>query len=604
MEDIQIAKDIHLPRIQFGLTWLIALPAGVWAIVDYYLPVMGGTLSPLQVRVMAPAAIVLILLSLYCHIAAHLWMAGRLGAGTPQRIQIMIFGDASQTWPATGDWRDWAVAVSGPAVNLLLAAVGYGLWNVQINDLVGDVAALVAGFNAWLFLVNLMPAFPMDGGRLARGRALQEDRLEDLPLQEDRLRGLRRGTMPDELSLNRWLRGLGFGVAGALICWAIVLFVQNARFSAASAGITAFFAVVLVDGLWTKPVGETEPVRNVRASSAPRALRGVGAFLLVAVLFVPPAGLLLTNDGLEAPGVALSTSTMINVPAAYQHSHPGSLYLVTVISQAPITAGAWALGQVDPAIRIVPPEIVTPKNTTPAEQARQGYQMLNDSETTAIAVGLRLAGYPETAVGKGAQVVSILPESRANGKLQPDDVITAINGQSVQTAAELIARVKALSPTASADLQLLRGPAPMEVIVPLMPVATAGAPPKIGIAIQDAGFDFHPPFPISIDTQKINGGPSAGLMFTLSVYNALMRDDLTGGRKIAGTGTINLDGSVGPIGGVKQKIFAAQAVGASYFLCPADNYADAVSVATTIKVIKVESAEQALAFLQSLPATQ
>ena len=126
--------------------------------------------------------------------------------------------------------------------------------------------------------------------------------------------------------------------------------------------------------------------------------------------------------------------------------------------------------------------------------------------------------------------------------------------------------------------------------------------PKLGIQISPAGYIFNPPFPISIETNKISGGPSAGLMFTLAVYNSLSTENLTGGRRIAGTGTISIDGSVGPIGGVKQKVFAAEAVGAEYFLCPVDNYTDAVSVAKSIRVVKVTSVEQALDFLRSLPA--
>ncbi len=142
----------------------------------------------------------------------------------------------------------------------------------------------------------------------------------------------------------------------------------------------------------------------------------------------------------------------------------------------------------------------------------------------------------------------------------------------------------------------------MKVQVPLITPATPQDMPKLGIQIAPAGFTFKPPFPISIETNKISGGPSAGLMFTLAIYNSLTPVDLTGGRRIAGTGTINLDGSVGPIGGVKQKIFAAEAVGATYFLCPVENYADAVSVAKKIKVIKIATVEQALKFLRNLPA--
>ena len=142
----------------------------------------------------------------------------------------------------------------------------------------------------------------------------------------------------------------------------------------------------------------------------------------------------------------------------------------------------------------------------------------------------------------------------------------------------------------------------LQASVPLMAPTSSDDKPKIGISIQSAGFDFKPPFPISIVTQKINGGPSAGLMFTLTVYNLLSPNDLTNGLKIAGTGTINLDGTVGPIGGVKQKVFAAEGVGAVYFLCPAENYADAVSVAKNIKVVKIATVEQAVSFLNNLPS--
>jgi Lon-like protease len=90
-------------------------------------------------------------------------------------------------------------------------------------------------------------------------------------------------------------------------------------------------------------------------------------------------------------------------------------------------------------------------------------------------------------------------------------------------------------------------------------------------------------------------------MFTLTVYNLLQSQDLTGGRKIAGTGTINPDGSVGPIGGIEQKVIAAEAAGAEYFLSPPDNYPAALSAASHIKVVRVATVEQAITFLRSLP---
>ena len=112
--------------------------------------------------------------------------------------------------------------------------------------------------------------------------------------------------------------------------------------------------------------------------------------------------------------------------------------------------------------------------------------------------------------------------------------------------------------------------------------------------------DFNGCF-IRIVPQKIIGGPSAGLMFTLAVYNMLTPEDLTSGRIIAGTGTINPNGTVGPIGGVQQKVVGAELRGAEYFLSPPQNYQDAKAMARNIKVIEVATAEEAIQFLQSLP---
>ena len=309
----------------------------------------------------------------------------------------------------------------------------------------------------------------------------------------------------------------------------------------------------------------------------------------------------MTNNGLDAPGPALSVEPMVSVPAQVRHTHSGTFILTTVFSHAPILIGEGMLAKANPAFVIVAPEVVVPKNTTMQEQAKQGYRMLDDSEATAITVGLRLAGYSVEMVGKGVRVDEILPESHANGILQIGDVITALNGGSIQTTQDLTKAASAQSQNTSVQLEVVRNQDKMKLSVPLMPAVLSSGKPKIGIAIESAGFDFKPPFPVSIVTQKISGGPSAGLMFTLTVYNALSSHDLTDGKKIAGTGTINLDGSVGPIGGVKQKVAAAEETGAVYFLCPADNYSDATSVARSIKVIKVTTVQDALEFLQSLP---
>jgi PDZ domain-containing protein len=577
------SRPRRLPGFAFGLTWLIILPATAWEIATYYIPLFAGGLNRGQTWAITAAIVILSGVSLACHVLAHLWITRIVHSTVPSGMSLMAFGDAAQRWPAAASaWREAAAAGAGPAANLVLSGLAYLLWNAATNSILNLIALFVCGFNAWLFIINLIPAFPLDGGRLVRVS----------------LRGLVR----EPAARTRMVRILGFGLAAVLTGWGIYLIAQRSRFSWETGLITFLLVLLIIDGGRLRPGPVEEETARSHAGVKTRPLRAVGAALLTLILLGLASSLLLVNNGLDAPGVALPVAPMVQVPAQYRHAHSGEFILLTVVSQAPITAGEWLVGQVDPAIQIVPPESVTPRNTTPQQQAKQDFQMLDTSETTAIAVGLRLAGYSTVLVGKGVQVDAILPGSHANGLLRVGDVITAMNGRQVQTADDLINLVTAQKTQAPVHLQVKRGTGELQIDVPLMSPASPDAGPKIGIQVQTAGFDYRPPFPVSITPNKISGGPSAGLMFTLTVYNSLLPEDLTGGRKIAGTGTINLDGSVGPIGGVKQKVFAAEAVGATYFLCPAGNYRDAVSVARNIKVVEVANVDQAINFLRSLPA--
>jgi PDZ domain-containing protein len=571
-----------LPTVRLGLSWLVVLPACAWGLVNLFLPVFGGPLSPLQTWTVILAAAIAAVLSLVCHFLAHWGMAWVTGASTPGRMTLLISADAAQGWAASGSASSEAlVTLAGPAASLLLAVLGYLAWNAQINPLFSLCMLFASAFNGWLFVINLIPCFPLDGGRLMR-----------LALG---------GPAPSRAQASRTVMRLGVAVPAGLAVWSAFLFAQHSRFSPETAAVTGVLALVILDGMRAPPAAKPG-VSSQSAESQGEAIRRlIGASLVGLVLAALPLSLLLTNNGLEAPGVALPVEPMVNLPVSYRHPHSGELLLTTVVSQAPITAGEWLVAQFDPAFQVVLPETVVPANTSLQKQAQQNYQMLNDSETTAIAVGLRLAGYSSVAVGRGAQVVSTLPGSHAAGLLQPGDIITGVNGISIQTTTDLISQIKAQAGASSLHLTVRRGTDQLEFEVSFLPPSSPGSAPRLGIEVEPAGFDYHPPFPISIVTQKITGGPSAGLMFSLAVYNVLSPSDLTGGRRIAGTGTIDLDGTVGPVGGVKQKVIAAEAMGATYFLCPVDNYNAALSVARTITVVKIATAQQAVAFLQSLP---
>jgi PDZ domain-containing protein len=570
------------PKIKFGFTWLAIIPVSAWAISTIFIPLFSEHLSQAENWVVTITIVLLMGLSVYCHMLAHLYAARITGHKTPTEVAVFIFGDAAQSWPMAASSRNELLTASaGPIANILLCGLVFILWNAQLNVFFNLITLFIFVFNGWLFVINLLPAFPMDGGRIIRA-------------------GLD-GLVPQPPALTVLVRRFGFIIALAITSWGIILYLQNSRFSPQTALITFALVILLVDGLRIQPTSDDDSTAYLPLNPKIRWLRLAGLVLLALIMVAAFSSTLMTNNGIDAPGVALSVEPMVNVPAQYRHTHKGTFILTTVFSNAPILVGEWMQAQVDPAILIVAPETVVPKNTTVQEQARRDYQMLDDSEATAITVGLRLAGYQSEMIGKGVRVDSILPESHANGILQVGDVITALNGLPIQTTNDLIEKVRAQPGDSTVRLDVERGQVRMELSVLLIPPASSSDTPKIGITIDSAGFDFKPPFPVSIVTQKISGGPSAGLMFTLTIYNSLSSKDLTGGMKIAGTGTINLDGTVGPIGGVKQKVAAAEASSARYFLCPVINYAEAISVARTIKVVRIATVQDALDFLHSLP---
>jgi PDZ domain-containing protein len=564
-------------------SWLVVLPAGLWALLTLYIPILGGNLRPADAWAAALLILLLVAVSLMSHLLAHFYAARALRLDLPQVVSLLVFGDTAQAWPAAGSgWREAWASICAMLVNLLLAGLSYLLWNAQLSPVLNLGMLFASLFNLWLALINLIPGFPFDGGRLVRAAFS--------------------GLVKNPHTAPRLAVRLGFFTAVAAFVWGVFLLAQRARFSVQTALVTIAFALLVGEGLRTAPVWEPAGILEIGPRRVGRFVRTVLAVLLVVAMYAVTSSLLLTNDGLEAPGLALSTDPMVEVPASHRYPQAGSFILTTVIPQAPITAGEWLIGQLTPAVRIVPPATIVPDNLTPQEIARQGFDMLDESENTAIVVGLQQAGFNAAMVGKGVRVLSIETNSPAQGLLQPGDVIVALNGIPIRTSNDLIGQVQGQAPDATVQLQVDRLQRKIDLSVPLMPPAAPGNPPRIGIAIASAGSDVSLPFPVKIIPQKIVGGPSAGLMFALTVYNAVTPGDLTGGRKIAGTGTINLDGGVGPIGGVEQKVVAAELAGAAYFLSPPENYAAARSVARHIQVVKIATITQAIEFLRSLPA--
>jgi PDZ domain-containing protein len=237
----------------------------------------------------------------------------------------------------------------------------------------------------------------------------------------------------------------------------------------------------------------------------------------------------------------------------------------------------------------VPRELIYPPNQTQQQVDQQNAQEFKDSQTSAETAALRELGYPVQVTVK-----EVKAGTPADGVLKTGDVITSVDGTAVTTATKLTDLIKAKPAGTARTFGYTRNGAP--ATVSLTPRAEDGSP-RIGVTVDQ---NQPHPFQLKIDLDRI-GGPSAGLMFTLGIIDKIEPADLTGGDVIAGTGTIDDEGNVGPIGGIPQKLVAAKRDGAEVFLTPAGNCAEAMANAVPgLPMARVATLDDALAALKAV----
>jgi PDZ domain-containing protein len=235
-------------------------------------------------------------------------------------------------------------------------------------------------------------------------------------------------------------------------------------------------------------------------------------------------------------------------------------------------------------------------NDTQRQQIDQ--QDMAHSQQIAAAVALKAAGKNVIMRPTGALIDGVAAGAPADGKLHPDDVIVAIDGTPVRTRQDVFVAMKKHKIGDQVTFTVRRGK--QTLTQTLGTIASDDLPKRavVGIAVEPA-LDIQLPVHVAIDAGGV-GGPSAGLAFALDVLEELGHNVLHG-HKIAATGEIFPDGSVGPIGGIKQKVIGARDAGVDAFLVPAgDNARYAKAHAEGLKIIPVESFPQALHALATL----
>ena len=302
-----------------------------------------------------------------------------------------------------------------------------------------------------------------------------------------------------------------------------------------------------------------------------------------------------------APGSARDVGPLIESSTTKLFPAEGEILLTTISLQQvhPFQAlTGWLRSDVD----VLPEEQIRPPDTSDQEYRQFNFQVMDESKQNAIVVALRRLGYEVTEKGEGALVEKVLPQFPSQGRLQPGDVISAIDGQPVRLVGDATAVISTHKPGDVLNIKVAQpdGTEPREVQVPVAADPEQGGKTVLGVFLRSFKRDFDLPFEVDINSGNI-GGPSAGLAFTLGMIDSLTEGELTGGRKVAVTGTIELDGRVGDVGGVAQKTSAVKAAGAEVFIVPAGEYEVAKSRAgrglTVIKVTTLQEALDALGWL-------
>lgn len=299
-----------------------------------------------------------------------------------------------------------------------------------------------------------------------------------------------------------------------------------------------------------------------------------------------------------APGSARQVNDLIRVPDDRSYPPEGRVLLSTV-SLRQVNALEAILGWLDPDTDVLPEDQVlgtTPRN----EFTQQNLQLMDDSKQVAVVVALRRLGYPVPEHGKGALIVQVEPESPAEGRLVQGEVVTGVDGRPASLSQDVVTGIRSHRPGESVrlDVQDLDGGSRVEEIT--LGRRRDNAEGFLGVLLRTKEQRFDYPFDVSIDSGTI-GGPSAGLAFTLGVLDSLSMGELTGGRKVAVTGTIEIDGSVGDVGGVVQKTAAVRAAGADVFLVPPGEYAEArAHSGRRLEIVKVATLNDAITALARL----
>lgn len=338
----------------------------------------------------------------------------------------------------------------------------------------------------------------------------------------------------------------------------------------------------------------------------PRRVVAGSIALAVALVALLVMSFLPTDYVLQRPGPVYNTIgavedaegaevPLIDVPDGEAYETSGALSLTTVEvvgnREHPLSWIELASAWFDRSRAIVPIGAVFPEGQTSDERDAQNQAAMTDSQSEAEAAALRHLGYEVPA---DIRVVSLTDDSPSAGVVREGDLIRAVDGHTVEQVSELR---KGIAEAGGDPVVLTLERDGAESTAEISPEKLDDGSWAIGTLLS---VSYENPLDISIQLDNV-GGPSAGTMFALGIIDTLTPGEMTGGELIAGTGTITAEGEVGPIGGIRQKLYGASDAGNEFFLAPAANCAEVPGhIPDGLTVVSIETLDDAVGAVEMI----
>ena len=297
------------------------------------------------------------------------------------------------------------------------------------------------------------------------------------------------------------------------------------------------------------------------------------------------------------PGDAIGIDSLVVIDGVDTTELDGTAAMLTVVARqqplAPLVV-AW----IDPSRRLLPAGDVYPRDIDRRTYLASQRERFSRQFEAAAAVGARTAGYDVDLITE-VVVTEVVAGAPADGVIAPGDSILAVDGRRLASSEELQATVRATTPGTELRLTVEHAGSEREVVIAPLDLDGSGVA-RLGVVVQTAIDGFRLPFAIALSEQVRIGGPSAGMMIGLTVYDLLADEDLLAGRFVAGSGSLDVDGRVGPVGAIPEKVRTAIAAGADIVLVPLSQRDEALAAAgDRVVVIGVETLDEAIAALRA-----